>query len=143
MTWDPSCVYLFCSRDAGFLLLTCFSWWCSLSIVPAEKTRFRVSSEPISPLVKLKVPRTGLLHCCHFLPVLFPNWFSNRNSGAIGGFVRLNMTLSNHLPEALLRCSANTCGCPTHMASVLIVNLFFSRVAIEGSGWLISSRYLH
>lgn len=47
------------------------------------------------------------------------------------------MTLSNHLSEAAMRCNANTCGCPTAMALMPIVNLFYSLVALDGSAWLI------
>lgn len=138
--------YLLCSRGTGFSFVKYFSFilhylrylWKkpnSEFLIKATQT-FTTVYESRKP--RLLPPRR--LSSCIFLP---PNWSSNLNSSPVGGFVvQLNLTLSNHLPAAVVRCTGKYLWLP-HTDALGADGKFvlLSSVTIEGSEQLIASAW--
>lgn len=104
---------------------------CTICVIHGEK-----------PLLNWRVLKRGLLQSSWLSSrIFFPNWSGNLNSSPIGGLViQLNLTLSNHLPAAVLRCTCkylwlrNTYTFGADCKFVLLL-----RVTIAGSEQLITA----
>lgn len=116
------CSLSFVSPVSIFLFFLC-------AIYASCQKKFRMSNKAKQTLVKFESGKSktscSFAHC---LPVFFPpNWSNNLNFSPIGGFaVQLNLTLSNNLPAAVMRCTWKYLWLPNIFPLVLTVNLFYS-----------------